>query len=389
MTALRHLLIAGLLIGSGCASSRSYFQRGQYDKAVERAVSRLQRHPDDEEEIQVLQRAYKMGMDEHRQRVRELNMRKQPGDSVHLYQTYDQMETTQKRVRRLPAEVLHYLDLQFFPVTEKKIAAQKKAARHLYQRGANLLQQKSRLDAREAYEAFEMLTEILPGYKDTAQLMERAAELSKTHVVLTIENRSRTSLPDNFKEEFFSLFPAEFNSEWVRFDTQRPPDNIYDYHVQLSITAVDRSPEKVREKTHTETKTINAGWQYVVDENGNVKKDADGNDIKVRKTKEISCQVTEVTLKKAVTLSGRLDVSDAETRQILETDPLHAESQFEYEYVKANGNTNALSKEIRRKLDSDPRPFPRDATMLRNAVSKLKVAAKNALDQHRHLFEYP
>ncbi|MGM0612217.1 MAG: hypothetical protein ACQESM_01770 [Bacteroidota bacterium] len=385
--AQRILLFLLILSLAGCVSSKKYLQRGQYDKAIEKSVKKLSRKPDKTNEIGVLKKAYHMAMEEDEKRIKELRMTGQPSVFEEIYHIYEQMENRQTRVRRLPNKVLDRIDFTYKDYAQEKINAQKKAAEYLYAHARKLLKSDSRFDARKAYNELKRVQRIMPSYKDTDQLLQHALAKGQTQVLFTMTNNSRTPLPEGFKNELFKISMADLNSQWKNYDTQARDGVNYDYYIDLKLKAIMVSPEQVKQSESTETKTVDDGWEYEYDENGNVKKDSLGNDIKTKKTKTISCDVLETRMRKHTTIKGRLEFIEAGSDQVIKTDPVTAEWHFEHEYIQTNGNIDALSKETKEKLGVKPVPFPPSEAMILNAASVLKEMSKEAIYRHRRVFE--
>lgn len=383
----RILLILLTISMIGCVSSRKYLQRGQYDRAIEKSVKKLSRKPEKRDEQGVLKKAYNLAMEEDRQRIRELRMSGQPEVYEEIYLIYERMERRQDLVRRLPSRVLNRIDYKYVNFEKEKINAKKKAAEYLYAHAKKLLESDSRFDARKAYNEFQRLKNILPSYKNTDQLLREALAKGQSEVLFTMSNKSNTALPKGFENELYKITLSDLNTHWINYDTRQVKGKKYDYFIDLELTGIMVSPEQLKQREYTETKTVDDGWEYVLDENGNVKKDSLGNDIKMKKTKEISCHVTETQMLKHTTITGRLEFIEAAQNQVMKTDPITAEWHFEHAYIQTHGNIDALSKETKEKLGVKPVPFPPSPAMILNAATVLKEVSKDAIYRHRRMFQ--
>ncbi len=385
---LQRLLIFFLIISlAGCVSSRKYLQRGQYDRAIEKAVKKLSRKPDKTEEIGVLKKAYRLAMEEDRRRIRELRMSGQPDVYEEIYLIYENMEARQDLVRRLPSGVLNRIDYKYVNFEQEKVEAQRKAAEYLYVHGVKLLASGSRFEARKAYNEFMRVKQLISNYKDVDRLITEALFKGKSQVLFTMSNQSNVALPRGFETELYKISLADLNSKWINYDTREVNDKNYHYHITLKLRGIMVSPEQIKQREFTEEKIVDAGWEYVLDEQGNVKKDSLGNDIKVKKTKKITARVQETKMMKHVAVTGRLEFIETATGQILKTDPVTAEWHFEHAYLQARGDLDALSTETRKMLGVKPVPFPPSDMMILNAATVLKEMTKEAIHRHRRLFQ--
>lgn len=381
------LLIVLVLSISGCVSSSRHLQRGNYDQAIDRAMKKLSRKPDNQDEQEVLKKAYKLAMDEDRQRIRELRRTGQPNVYAEIFRIYEQMEARQNKVRRLPSKVLNRIEYQYVNFEQEKSEAQRKAAEFFYVNGKRLLDTGDRFDARKAHNEFVQAGQILPGYKDIERLKQQAIAWGTTQVLFTMSNQSGTPLPKGFEKELFQISLSSLNRQWLNFDTRRVERKAYHYNVNLMLQGIMVSPERVQENEYVESRVVDDGWEYVLDANGNVKKDSLGNDIKVKKTKEISCRVKETTLLKHTTVTGRLEFVENQTGQVIKTDPVTAEWYFEHAFVQAFGDIEALSDETRSKLGVKPAPFPPSEVMILNSAQVLKDMSMDIIRRNRRLFQ--
>ena len=126
------------------------------------------------------------------------------------------------------------------------------------------------------------------------------------------------------------------------------------------------------EKSFSEKKEIPDGFQYLLDEKGNVKKDTAGNDIKLPKNKVIEAQILEVFQSKSAGLSGRLEVMDLHTKGVRESRDINTVAIFENRAASFKGDERALTEDTKKRLGNRPAVFPTDAVLLLEAARKLR-----------------
>lgn len=162
------------------------------------------------------------------------------------------------------------------------------------------------------------------------------------------------------------------------------PSN-YDYNLVLDIREIAVSPERVETQKYSETKEIQDGMKYVLDQNGNVKKDSLGNDIKEPNMVKISADVTESIQHKSAVVAGSIDYLDLRTNQLMKTEKISVEAVFEHFSAVASGNEEALSDETYQKVGRRPVPFPSNEEMMMDAAQNLKDHAKTIIYRNRDL----
>ncbi len=367
------------LLIAGCTSSRKYLEKGNYSMAVKKAVSKLQKHPDKVKEVAVLTDAYQRAQQQNLDRIAYLRKTGQPDIWEEVFSNYEQLKNRQSLMATLPGQVLSAIGYSTVDYDKDIIDAQKKACEYFYAHGKQLLDKNEKFAAREAYNEFVKIKTYYSDYKDVDDLISRSASLGMTWVLLMIQNNSYANLPDDFEDEFMKLGLNDLDSKWVVYDTKEQQGLIYDYAIVLNLKVVDVSPERIKEKTWTETREVRDGWKYQLDANGNVMKDTAGNDIKVPKFVKVSCNVLETRQNKESVLSGKVDFYNNQTKQLLLSEPVAANSTFNNYFVIANGDLQALSPETQKRLGNGPLPFPTDFDMIMSANELLQKAVKDVV----------
>jgi hypothetical protein len=115
-------------------------------------------------------------------------------------------------------------------------------------------------------------------------------------------------------------------------------------------------------------------------------KDSLGNDIKIPKMVNLVCKIHETQLHKQAIVGGYLDIYAADNT-LLKSDPITAETFFDYAYAEANGDKSILKDETKRKLSNPPAGFPNDFKMIWDAASIVKGIAKDILVRNAAIFQ--
>ncbi len=153
----------------------------------------------------------------------------------------------------------------------------------------------------------------------------------------------------------------------------------YDYSTIVNLKRIEVSPEQVEQKDRIETKEIEDGWEYVLDDKGNVMKDTSGNDIKVDKFVTVIAEVVEVHRNKSAAASGRFGLFDAETKELIQTRPFNVEAHFSDYASSFSGDRRALCQRTRDRLRGYPTQFPSDLLMSLDVAHELKEVMKDEM----------
>lgn len=384
MKKLGYLLLIGCITIS-CASSQKLLQKGKYEKAIQKSSQKLRKDPGNEKELSVLKEAYYQANRMNEERISFLEKEELDENWVEIYQLYLRLDRRQDIIERLPAEVRD--QFTFVNYDDQIIQSKEVAASVSYNQGVEYLNRGDRESARMAYYEFERVKDIYFDYRDVDQKLHEARVLGTNNALFKVENNSEVVLPENFDEELQKVALKELNTRWLNFDTQPDSNRYYDYFIVLNIRDIQVSPEVIDRKTYTESKEIQDGMKYVLDQNGNVAKDSLGNDIREPNMVTITAEVTESVQRKNALVSGTIDYIDLRSDQLVKTENLSVETEFSHFSAVAAGNLDALSKETARKVGRKPAPFPPNEVMLMDTAGLLKDRAKAVIANHRGVLE--
>ena len=371
----------------GCNSSEKLLEKGSYDRAIEKSVNNLRKKPSDRKELRVLKEAYSKANTFDHDRIRFLEKEGRPENWIEVYELYSILDHRQNRIETLPSSVLAEFTLVDYD--EKVIESKNRAAELLYESGVARLEKGGRDNARMAYADFQQITRIYNSYRDVDEKLEESRYLGTNQVLFTIENNSDKVLPEDFDYELRKISLNAINRDWLSFDTREDSTKAYDFLVVLDIDQIDISPERIESRTYTESAEIEDGTRYVFDENGNVKKDSLGNDVKVPDIKKVSAEVIESVQYKSARVAGAVDYIDLRTGQLAKTEENIVDAIFEYHSAVASGDKEALSKETLKKLNRKPALFPSNEELLMDAARLLKEKTKAAVNRNRNLLRTP
>lgn len=380
--------LIGIFLISCSSSSVKNLQKGEYDKAIDKAVKELMKDKSKDDEIQVLSQSYKLANQKDNEKIEQLRLTGQPDIWDQIYYSYDALQKRQEKVGRLAQQInLNYIGYQYINYSNDIANAKNQAAEYYYVHAKTLFDKGDKYSARTAYDEFQKVKTFYPNYKDVNDLSKTAYNKGLTYVLFKIENNSQSLLPLAFEEELSRASLSDLNQKWTIFDAQALKDFVYDYSIIVNIRMIELSPENLNQNHFTETKQVPDGLKYKLDNKGNVMKDSLGNDIKIPKFKTISCNITEVQQSKAIVIGGNLNFVSNTTRQIIKTDPIRAEWVFKNAFTTATGDLNALSQPTTQKLQSSQMPFPPNADMMMQAGNLLKNTCKDLIRRNSYLLK--
>ena len=379
---LQIIPLLGLLLSlllTGCANVQKLVDQGRYDEAVRIAQRQLAgKKNKDPEKIAAFAEAFHRANDRDLARAERLKRDGRTDDWGQVVSIYDHILRRQEAIAPLLPLVDKYgiqAEVRFVKVEGLLNEARGEAAAYHYREGQRLLERARSGDkpaARAAYAEFSDVMRYRNEYRDLEQLQDEAYALGIVYVKMEVNNRSGAILPRGFERELLRLNTGAMESQWRRFHLAAEPGLTYDYRARLQITDLEVSPERFTERSYLEEREIEDGWEYVLDERGNVAKDSLGNDIKVPRQVLIRAEVLEVFQEKTAWVAGRIELFENRSNRLIESRDLTAEARFEHYASTYQGDPRALSATSRRRIGNRPVDFPTDEQLILDAAARLK-----------------
>lgn len=372
----------------GCASSLKQLQRGDYNEAVQTAVRNLRTEPTDQEQIKVLDKAYLLANQQDHDRIKFLKEEGNPYNWDEIFEKYSNLKVRQALVSTvLPLQLDdQIIDYEYIDYDSEIIQAKQKAADYFWNNANALMEKGDKESYRQAYYEFQKAREYSGNINNINKLIQKAHWNGISRVLVSFENKTQIFLPNQFKNDLMDFGVTDFNSEWVEFHSLNPNNNTYyDYFAVVNLKRIEVSPEQVQQKDRMESKEIEDGWEYVLDDNGNVVKDSEGNDVKIPKKRTISATLIETHQYKAAKLEGTVELVQNKPRKVIKQVPVGAESIFEHISARVIGDVNALSDESLELLKNKSLPFPRDLDLIIDGAETLKNSIRGGISDLRRL----
>lgn len=388
---MKNILFLSLLVlvVFSCKSPSKLVEQGDYDKAIERSVKKMLKENAKNDDKEMLDKAYKLANQRDEERIKLLKTEGKPENWEQIYFAYSRLDSRQRQVRKvLPFEIkgkqYNYTQVDY---TSSIVEAKTKAAEYYYAHGNRLMSEGKKVSYRRAYSDFVKAKQYRgSAYPDINGLLSEAKMLGTSHVLVEVANHSRIQFGADFYDELLSVRPSSVESSWVEYYYGRTDrSQKFDYTITVELKRVIFSPETYNSKEILREKKVQDGFQYVLDDRGNVKKDSLGNDIKLPKYKYIRCRLIEKEQLKEVTVEANVKYFDGISRKVLMNESIAATSIFSHVSGQARGDTQALTREDLELLKSDPLPFPDDISMLYDCLPPLKQSLKEVLQHNKGL----
>lgn len=386
------LFVVGALLLNGCGSAAKNVDQGDFDRAIDQLLDRMEGRQNIKTDwVLTLEEAFEKATARDMSVVDRLKMEGRDENWPKIFDIYNTIRRRQDRISNFLPIVSkdgRKADFSFVRVEELEVGAKEKAAEFYYSSALELLDRAKngdRLAAREAYDNLMAIDQFYRDYRRKASLKEEALELGTTYILVEVDNRAPVILPMGFKEALLELNEENLDTPWREFHTRQSRSIEYDYRAVIELLNLAASPDRVSEREYEQRATVEEGWEYVLDDRGNVKKDSLGNDVKKPKKVEVTAKVLETVQTKAATLSAALNIIDLNTGVRVDSEELTAEALFENYAATFNGDKRALDEEARRKIGNRPVPFPTDEQLILEAAFDLRRIFSIELRNNRRI----
>lgn len=379
------------LLISSCRSVQKLVDKGDYDGAIYLAAKKLHGKKNKKtKHIQGLEEAFSKVNARDIAFIQSLNASKYPERWDKVYDVLVNIDRRQHKISPflpLVSKDGYVGHFNFIAVAEMMDEASSEAAAYHYQRAEQLLidiDYSRKADATDAFNELKQIDRYFRDYKDKLNLMETAHHYGKTRVKLETRNTARAVIPEDLHEELLAVSIPALNSFWTEFYTFDIEDAPFDYRAVLEIDELEVSPERQSERLYQDTREIQDGVTYVLDENGNVAKDTLGNDITQDRFVNITAEVIEVYREKAAYVKGSLKIINLNEKQLIDQFPIASEAIFNSYASRYFGDERALSSDSRRRLRSNPERFPQDEELIWQAAENVKSVVVDVLQDIRY-----
>jgi hypothetical protein len=187
-----------------------------------------------------------------------------------------------------------------------------------------------------------------------------------------IENRTEQVIPKRLEKAILDFDTYRLDDFWTEYHGEKDPNTDYSFGIVLELRRILISPDRLYEKEFVREKRVQDGWEYVLDENGNVAKDSLGNDIKVNVYKDLRAKVLVSTQDKSVVVAGNIIYRNLKESRNMKVYPIESQFVFEHVFAEYQGDEDALLKEDRRLLRRAYVDFPTNEQMIFDTSTDLK-----------------
>lgn len=383
-------IISLLLIScSGTKKTQKAISSGNYDQAFNIAVEKLTKDKNKhEKQVPLLKDAFTKAANRDLTEITRLKKQK-PTNLKAVYNKYMSLDVRQDEIILL--EPLYFEGNQVqFNVTDytKDIAdAKKKYSDQLYNTAQPLIYG-SKLDSRKSHGILEELQYVNPNYRtDLSTLIATAKKRGSDFVFVKLHNSVASKLKDSASQSILQSFAkirsGDFANKWIVLHDKKDYSVIYNYQADIYLDKFTAIPEKLNSQKVKQEKEVQTGWVYQKDAQGNVMKDAEGNDIKKPKMEKVKAEVTLFQQTKTTTLEGKVVMKNLKTNTSSNPNPIKGEAKLENLYATYKGEPKAIDQKYFEALKNKSKTFPSDGEFNKFALQTFKVKVEQFLAKQK------
>ena len=308
------------------------------------------------------------------QEIDQLKRDGSPDSWKKVYSKYEELNSLQQSIAPfLPIYInkeFREADIYITDLSDELYDAKVKATEVLYAEVQQLMTSNRKADARLAYAKCQDILNLMPNYKDVPTIRDQAYQKGLVFVNYAYYNDGVSFLPASFENQL-QQFPAnELSMEWISMHYGEDMEE-GDARIELRIVNVEFSPERVSQSQYNDKKTIEDGYEYELDSDGNVKKDSLGNDIKTPKEVEIVANIFITNMEKTGNVQYSIDIYNGRN-QLISSNPFTEVTRFAHQYARFQGDERALTNRSKRLLRSDALAFPSNQQMIMDVGSAIR-----------------
>lgn len=381
------VLLSLLVSCGGRKQIEKQLTTGNYDIAISNALKKLKNNKDKKHKqkfVVLLEDAYQKVVARDLNTIAHLKKDGNPEQYKAIYELYANLDARQEAIKPvLPLKIDNkYLTLNFDDYTDELVDYRYKTSDYLLDQGIALLDSENKYNAREAFQLFNYVDKINPNFENVNELIHEAIEVGTDYVSVHIENQTQQIIPQRLEDELLDFNTYGINNFWTVYHANAQDQIDYDFGMTLALTQINVSPERINERQILRRKQIVDGWEYVLDENGNVQKDSLGNDIKVDKIITVKARVFETIQSKSSQVVGTIIYKDLKSNQVVDSFNIDSGFVFENLFAEFRGDRRALTRNDLALLRNRLLPFPSNEQLVYDTGEDLKIKLKRIINSY-------
>ena len=391
MKKITFLLSLFVLISScGVKQTRNSLTSGNYDQAIDNAVSNLRTNKDKkgkQDYVYILEEAFAKAKDRDLNAINLLAKDANPAQLEKLYNTYLQLNSRQEKIKPLlPLKLIKEGRNAIFPFdnyNDQIINSKNALSAYLYANAKKLMATSDKMNFRKAYDDMDYLNQINPNYKDVLRLMDDAKFKGSDYVSVYTKNETNMIIPARLQNDLLDFSTYGLNDKWTVYHSNKQKGISYDYGMMINFREIYISPEQIKEREFVKERIIKDGLKKLIDANGKEVLDEKGKVVMVDNLKTVTARIYEFRQFKSCQITAKIDYINFRSNQLLQSFPITSEFIFENIYATYKGDRRASDDNYYSYFDKRAVAFPNSEQMVYDTGEDLKAKIKDIITRNR------
>jgi hypothetical protein len=369
-----------LLTSCGVKQTKNNLASGNYDAAIDIAVSSLRSNKDKkgkQDYIYLLEEAFVKAKERDLSTISFLNKENNPNNLEKIYNTYLSLNDRQEKIKPLlPLKLINEGRDAIFPFDNYNdgiISSKNNLSNYLYTNAKALMLTKTKMNYRRVYDDLAYLDKINPNYKDVAKIMDEAQFKGTDFVIVYTKNETNMVIPVQLQNDLLDFKSYKLNDKWTVYHSVKQKGTNYDYGMLINFRSISISPEQIKEKEFIKERQVVDGQRKQLDANGRVVLDRQGKPVMIDNLVNATVNIYEIRQFKSCQITAKVDYIDNKTNQSIESFPIASEFVFENIYSTYKGDRRAADDNYYTYFDKKVVPFPSSEQMVYDTGEDLKA----------------
>lgn len=385
-------LLSLFVLISSCSvkQTRNSLTSGNYDQAIDNAVSNLRTNKDKkgkQDYVYILEEAFAKAKERDLNAINLLAKDANPAQLEKLYNTYLQLNSRQEKIKPLlPLKLIKEGRNAIFPFdnyNDQIINSKNALSAYLYANAKKLMATSDKMNFRKAYDDMDYLNQINPNYKDVLRLMDDAKFKGSDYVSVYTKNETNMIIPARLQNDLLDFSTYGLNDKWTVYHSNKQKGISYDYGMMINFREIYISPEQIKEREFVKERIIKDGLKKLIDANGKEVLDEKGKVVMVDNLKTVTARIYEFRQFKSCQITAKIDYINFRSNQLLQSFPLTSEFIFENIYATYKGDRRASDDNYYSYFDKRAVAFPNSEQMVYDTGEDLKAKIKDIITRNR------
>ncbi|MDI5897694.1 hypothetical protein [Flavobacterium yafengii] len=385
------LLSLFLLISScGVKQTQNLLSSGNYDQAIDNAVSNLRTNKDKkgkQDYVYLLEEAFAKAKERDLNAINLLAKDANPAQLEKMYNTYLQLNSRQEKIKPLlPLKLIKEGRNAIFPFdnyNDQIIDSKNALSAYLYTNAKKLMGTSDKMNYRKAYDDMEYLNQITPNYKNVLQLMDEAKFKGSDYVSVYTKNETNMIIPVRLQNDLLDFSTYGLNDKWTVYHSNKQKGIDYNYGMVINFRHIYISPEQIKEREFVKDRIIKDGVKKLIDANGKEVLDEKGKVVMVDDMRNATVRIYEFRQFKSCQITAKVDYINFKSNQLLQSFPIASEFIFENIYATYKGDRRASDDNYYSYFDKRAVAFPSNEQMVYDTGEDLKAKIKDVISRNR------